>query len=254
MYSDQQGYSQSAAHPASQPVGHNIAHGPYVPGADDAPLRAGEPIADPANGEAGGEETSFEAALKARYERLSLLTLDLAQEAGEAVRDRARTERGAGPGRFDHGVRAMTKAIWAHTVIERLRTGKPVVISGFGCFRSRRTAPPHESGWGRADRPQDLCIRSQCVAPPQEAELGRADRPKCGRTFGEQSSDNFPHQESESRSQCVAPPQESGLGRADRPTSNHTKPSRTFGDQGPLSRSQPVTPPQGRAINTKPPP
>ena len=240
MYSDQQGYSQSAAHPASQPVGHNIAHGPYVPGADDAPLRAGEPIADPANGEAGGEENSFEAALKARYERLSLLTLDLAQEAGEAVRDRARTERGAGPGRFDHGVRAMTKAIWAHTVIERLRTGKSVA-----CFSSRRTAPPHESGWGRADRPQDLCIRSRCVAPP----LGRADRPKPSRAFGEQDLGI--------RSQCVAPPQESGLGRADRPTSNHTKTHLDDGpDDGPGEFGEPVPThaPQGRAINTKPPP
>ena len=242
MVLDQQGYSQSAAHPASQPVGHNIAHGPGVRWADDAPPRAGETLTEPAS----GEETSFEAALKARYERLSLLTLDLAQEAGEAVRDRARTERGAGPGRFDHGVRAMTKAIWAHTVIERLRTGKPVAISGFGCFRSRRTAPPHESGWGRADRPQDLCIRSRCVAPPQESGLGRADRPKPSRAFGEQDLGI--------RSQCVAPPQEAELGRDDRPKSNDTKPSRTFGDQGPLSRSQPVTPPQGRAINTKPPP
>ena len=245
MVLDQQGYSQSAAHPASQPVGHNIAHGPGDRWADDAPPRAGETLTEPANGEAGGEETSFEAALKARYERLSLLTLDLAQEAGEAVRDRARTERGAGPGRFDHGVRAMTKAIWAHTVIERLRTGKPVAISGFGCFRSRRAAPPHESGWGRADRHQDLCIRSRCVAPP----LGRADRPKPSRAFGEQDLGI--------RSQCVAPPQEAELGRADRPTSNHTK---THLDDGPDDRPGefgepvPTRAPQGRAFNTKPPP
>ena len=69
------------------------------------------------------EGAKFERELAERYQRLSLLTLDLAEEAGEAVRDFARVDLGQKRGRFDHGVASMTKAIWAHTVIERLRKG-----------------------------------------------------------------------------------------------------------------------------------
>ncbi len=71
-----------------------------------------------------GEETRFEDALRARYERLSLLTLDLAEEAGEAVRSFSYVDRREKPGRFERGVAAMTKAIWAHQSIERLRKGE----------------------------------------------------------------------------------------------------------------------------------
>ena len=52
----------------------------------------------------------FEAELKARYERLSLLTLDLAEEAGRSRQ-----------------VAEMTRAIWVHRTIEKLRTGKPAL-------------------------------------------------------------------------------------------------------------------------------
>ena len=84
-------------------------HGPILPAMSDVTI---------------DDNPSFEAALQARYERLSLLTLDLAEEAGEAVRDFSRVDLGRQKGRFDHGVAAMTKAIWAHTVIERLRGGE----------------------------------------------------------------------------------------------------------------------------------
>ena len=69
------------------------------------------------------ENSSFQAALNARYEGLSLLTLDIAIEAGESVQEFSRVDLGPKRGRFDHGVASMTKAIWAHTVIERLRGG-----------------------------------------------------------------------------------------------------------------------------------
>ncbi len=75
------------------------------------------------------EDSDFSAALRTRYEQLSLLTLDLAQEAGEAVRDFSRVDLGPAKGRFDHGIASMTKAIWAHTVIERLRGGEVPNVS-----------------------------------------------------------------------------------------------------------------------------
>jgi len=77
-----------------------------------------------------GEEVVFEAALKSRYERLSLLTLDMAEEAAMTARDHSRL---ASPkqvakdltqqrqGRFEYHIAAMTKAVWAHRVIEQLR-------------------------------------------------------------------------------------------------------------------------------------
>lgn len=78
-------------------------------------------------------EGSFEDARMRRYERLSLLTLDLAEEAGECARSigyvesggtTPRKQRGA-KARFTQGLENMSRAIWAHQVIERLRTGKP---------------------------------------------------------------------------------------------------------------------------------
>lgn len=78
-------------------------------------------------------ESSFEDARMRRYERLSLLTLDLAEEAGECARSigyvesggtTPRKQRGA-KARFTQGLENMSRAIWAHQVIERLRTGKP---------------------------------------------------------------------------------------------------------------------------------
>ncbi len=63
----------------------------------------------------------FEAALTARYRRLSLLTLDLAEEAGEAARDFSFVDRENKTGRFERRIAAMTRAIWAHRSIESLR-------------------------------------------------------------------------------------------------------------------------------------
>lgn len=90
------------------------------------------------------DNATFEAALQARYQRLSLLTLDLAQEAGEGVQDFARVDLGTSTGRFDHGIAAMTKAIWAHSVIERLRGGEvPSLSLSGGLFPHGKT--PHGS-------------------------------------------------------------------------------------------------------------
>ena len=92
-----------------------------------------------------GGDGEFEAALKARYERLSLLTLDLAEQAGEAARDISNSDGNKTSRRFDRPVAAMTKAIWAHTVIERLRGGEcpkiamPTMLAGpAGLVRSNR--------------------------------------------------------------------------------------------------------------------
>ncbi len=80
-----------------------------------------------------GDESSFEQARMERYQRLSLLTLDLAEEAGECARSMAYAHNGgtASPkmrrvkSPFTQGMENMSRAIWAHQVIERLRTGKP---------------------------------------------------------------------------------------------------------------------------------
>ena len=101
---------------------------------------------DPESEPESGDDRAFEAALAARYKRLSLLTLDLAQEAGEAVRDFARVDLGKARGRFDHGVAAMSRAVWAHTVIERLRTGKAPRLD-LGAFPSLDTPSPTENNY-----------------------------------------------------------------------------------------------------------
>ena len=61
--------------------------------------------------------------MRARYERLSLLTLDLAEEAGEAAVSFSVVEKGDKKGRFERRIAAMTRCIWAHKEIERLRGG-----------------------------------------------------------------------------------------------------------------------------------
>ncbi len=81
----------------------------------------------------------FAAALEARYRRLSLLTLDLAEEAGEAAVNFSLVDtKGVRPAFFDRRLAAMTRAIWAHRVIEQLRTahGSP--------GRSDSVPPPGE--------------------------------------------------------------------------------------------------------------
>lgn len=66
----------------------------------------------------------FAAALAERYQRLSLLTLDLAEEAGEAAVNFSLVDKADRPSRFERRIGAMTRAIWAHRVIERLRLGR----------------------------------------------------------------------------------------------------------------------------------
>lgn len=86
----------------------------------------------------------FAEALAARYERLSILTLDLAEEAGEAAVNFSLVDRANKPGHFDRRIAAMSRAIWAHRVIERLRLGKPPADSA-GRIKSGREAhnEPH---------------------------------------------------------------------------------------------------------------
>lgn len=81
---------------------------------------------------APGEGSSFEEELRVRYERLSLLTLDLATEAGEAMEgfaglarhDRNGKLKGFGE-QFSRGAASVTRLLWAHSQIERLRIRKP---------------------------------------------------------------------------------------------------------------------------------
>ena len=68
-------------------------------------------------------ESEFEAAKRARYERLSLLTLDMAEAAGNCARG---VDGEITPRKVDRAMRSVSRAIWAHQVIERLRQGKPL--------------------------------------------------------------------------------------------------------------------------------
>lgn len=66
-------------------------------------------------------DADFDAALTARYRRLSMLSLDLADEAGDAARSFSVVERGDKSGKFERRINAMARALWAHQTIERLR-------------------------------------------------------------------------------------------------------------------------------------
>ena len=76
-------------------------------------------LIDPAT----GETVDFESAKRARYERLSLLTLDMAERAGQAANEHSALREARG---FNKAMAAMSRAIWAHQIIERLRMGKPL--------------------------------------------------------------------------------------------------------------------------------
>ena len=69
------------------------------------------------------QQTDFEAAKRARYERLSLLTLDMAERAGQVANDHSALREARG---FNKAMAAMSRAIWAHQIVERLRMGKPL--------------------------------------------------------------------------------------------------------------------------------
>jgi len=103
-------------------------------------------------GNTSNTSEDFAAALQERYQRLSLLTLDLAQEEGEAVlyakaygastRNAAFVDKEAGPKRegaqlnvsapsrsgfLERRIAAMSRAVWMHKTIERLRRGGDTV-------------------------------------------------------------------------------------------------------------------------------
>ena len=88
-------------------------------------------------------DVDFAVALQERYQRLSLLTLDLAEEAGGAAQhetpgERMEDFRRKKPGRFERRIAAMTRAIWAHKEIERLRTGRNPDASHYGANANRQ--------------------------------------------------------------------------------------------------------------------
>ena len=121
------------------------------------------------------DHADFEAALAERYRRLSLLTLNLAEEAGAAAVNFSLVDtKGVRPAFFDRrparegaqsldlaafAARAMTRAIWAHRVIERLRGGAPgekaaTLMSGAKPVREddawdsmQSTEPFPDDGW-----------------------------------------------------------------------------------------------------------
>lgn len=82
--------------------------------------------------------SSFEEARRARYERLSLLTLDLAEEAAHwakhvSEREDHRPDRARD---FARSMASMSKAIWAHQVVERLRTGRGLDAQDLAALRA----------------------------------------------------------------------------------------------------------------------
>ncbi len=97
------------------------------------------------DGDESARDADFEAALAERYRRLSLLTLDLAEEAGEAAVNFSLVDtKGVRPAFFDRRLAAMTRAIWAHRVIERLR-------GEGGLPKKRGGAPAARAACGKND-------------------------------------------------------------------------------------------------------
>jgi|GEM_PF-5479275 len=96
-----------------------------------------EADATPISGDECAGAPGFNEALAERYQRLSLLTLDLAEEAGKAALDPEAYS-------FDRPMAAMTRAIWAHQIIERLRLSCPESKKPVFCLdqQAPRTAPP----------------------------------------------------------------------------------------------------------------
>jgi|GEM_PF-5462048 len=139
----------------------------------------------------------FAAKLTARYERLSLLTLDLAEEAGEAAVNWSMVDNDPKrPGRFERRIAAMTKAIWAHQAIERLRTKharvsdgileeaeRPIMPSG-----AAPTAPVVEStrpkSSARANgKPQAIGPQTRQISVARTAPTIQPARPELPATF-----------------------------------------------------------------------
>ena len=72
-------------------------------------------------------DSAFEAEKRARYERLSLLTLDIAEIAGKSVCDlKNKTLDTEQCRHIEKAMASVSRAIWAHQIVERLRQGKPL--------------------------------------------------------------------------------------------------------------------------------
>ncbi len=72
-------------------------------------------------------DAAFEAEKRARYERLSLLTLDIAEIAGKSICDIKDKTPGTEQCRhLEKAMASLSRAIWAHQIVERLRQGKPL--------------------------------------------------------------------------------------------------------------------------------
>ena len=114
-------------------------------------------------------ETDFERALRERYQRLSLLTLDLAQAAGEHAQTVAahvnKTQSPAHSADLNKAILSVTRLVRAHQTIERLRSGKPL---------PKRRAPALRD----VDRKPSGTVMfiPNIVRPPQPA---CGDRPVC---------------------------------------------------------------------------
>ncbi|MEL7492231.1 MAG: hypothetical protein AAGJ73_16095, partial [Pseudomonadota bacterium] len=139
------------------------------------------------------------AALAERYRRLSLLTLNLAEEAGAAAVNFSLVDtKGVRPAFFDRrparegahsldlaafAARAMTRAIWAHRVIERLR-GRPTAKAA--TLKCGAKAVREDDAW-RAMKLTERCPddgwtpRSRAkarffnVRPPSRSSRGESD-------------------------------------------------------------------------------
>ncbi|MGF1544120.1 MAG: hypothetical protein ACFB00_06430 [Parvularculaceae bacterium] len=112
-------------------------------------------------------DAAFDAALAARYRRLSMLTLDLAEEAGAAARSVRIAERGDKTGAFERRVAAMSRAIRAHQLVERLRAPND---------RKRRAGSPTakpEAPVAKRSAPARLAATAD-AAPPAPASEPRA--------------------------------------------------------------------------------
>ncbi len=130
----------------------------------------------------------FERALDERYRRLSLLTLDLAEEAGEAAVNFSLVDtKGVRPAFFDRRLAAMTRAIWAHRVIERLR-GAPAAKAADARIDAKAATPSSaaKAAFSKASAPSRAGMASMVAvgknaadcAPTLEADLDNRWTPR----------------------------------------------------------------------------
>ena len=144
--------------------------------------------ATPVTAEPQADDEGFAAHLSERYRRLSILTLELAEEAGASAINGPGVDRGAQPSMFDRRMAAMSRAIWAHRVIEKLRArlenghgpGSPQK-KNFSAPPSGGAAPDHANEHGRGEGLFDGFPSSPGAFLPSALDfsthLGAADGP-----------------------------------------------------------------------------